>query len=85
MENKYDIIIIGTGTAGRTFTGKVSHSGLKIAIIDSREYGGTCPLRGCDPKKVLIDITEVVDSSNRLVGKGVGTDTSLTIDWASLI
>ncbi|AYK14910.1 MAG: dihydrolipoyl dehydrogenase family protein [Methanosarcina flavescens] len=85
MENKYDIIIIGTGTAGRTFAGKVSHSGLKIAIIDSRKYGGTCPLRGCDPKKVLIDITEVVDSSNRFVGKGVGTDTSLTIDWASLI
>ena len=43
MERDYDIIIIGTGTAGRTFADKVARSGLKIAIIDSREYGGISP------------------------------------------
>ena len=85
MERKYDIIIIGTGTAGRTFAGKVVPSGLKIAIVDSREYGGTCPLRGCDPKEVLTDIAEVIDSNNRLIGKGVGINTPLKIDWTSLI
>lgn len=85
MERKYDIVIIGTGTAGRTFAGKVAHSGLKIAIVDSREYGGTCPLRGCDPKEVLTDIAEVVDSNNRLIGKGVGISNTLKIDWTSLI
>lgn len=85
MERKYDIIIIGTGTAGRTFAGKVAYSGLKIAIIDSREYGGTCPLRGCDPKEVLTDVAEVIDSNNRLIGKGVGINTPLKLDWASLI
>jgi glutathione reductase (NADPH) len=85
MEKKYDIIIIGTGTAGRTFAGKVAHSGLKIAIVDSRDYGGTCPLRGCDPKEVLTNIAEVTDSSNRLIGKGVGIDTPLKLNWTSLI
>ncbi|WP_292389258.1 dihydrolipoyl dehydrogenase family protein [Methanosarcina sp. UBA5] len=85
MEKKYDIIIIGTGTAGRTFVGKVARSGLKIAIVDSREYGGTCPLRGCDPKEVLTDIAEVTDSNNRLIGKGVGINTPLKLDWTSLI
>jgi glutathione reductase (NADPH) len=85
MERKYDIIIIGTGTAGRTFASKVAHSGLKIAIVDSREYGGTCPLRGCDPKEVLTDIAEVIDSNNRLIGKGVGISNSSKIDWTSLI
>ncbi|HEY3361313.1 MAG TPA: NAD(P)/FAD-dependent oxidoreductase [Methanosarcina sp.] len=85
MERKYDIIIIGSGTAGRTFAGKVAHSGLKIAIIDSKEYGGTCPLRGCDPKEVLTDLAEVVDSNNRLIGKGVGMNTPLKLDWPSLI
>ncbi|AKB49687.1 Dihydrolipoyl dehydrogenase [Methanosarcina barkeri str. Wiesmoor] len=85
MENKYDIIIIGTGTAGRTFAGKVAHSGLKIAIVDSREYGGTCPIRGCDPKEVLTNITKVIDSSNRLMGKGVRIDAPLKLDWTSLI
>lgn len=85
MEKNYDIIIIGTGTAGRTLAGKVARSGLKIAIADSREYGGTCPLRGCDPKEVLTDIAEVTDSNNRLIWKGAGTDTPLKIDWTSLI
>ena len=85
MEKKYDIVIVGTGVAGRTFAGKVAHSGLKIAIIDSREYGGTCPLRGCDPKEVLTDIAHYTDSINRLRDKGVGTGTLLRIDWPLLI
>jgi glutathione reductase (NADPH) len=34
MEKEYDVVIIGTGTAGRTFAGKVARSGLKIAIVD---------------------------------------------------
>jgi glutathione reductase (NADPH) len=85
MEKEYDVVIIGTGTAGRTLAGKVARSGLKTAIVDSREYGGTCPLRGCDPKEVLTDIAHNTDRINRLRGKGVGTDTPLLIDWPSLI
>jgi glutathione reductase (NADPH) len=85
MEREYDVVIIGTGTAGRTLAGKVARSGLKTAIVDSREYGGTCPLRGCDPKEVLTDVAHDTDRINRLRGKGVGTDTPLMIDWPSLI
>ena len=84
MERYYDVII-GTGTAGRTLADKVARSGLKIAIIDSREYGGTCPLRGCDPKKVLADTAELTDWNNRLMGKGSGTQYPLKIDWHLLI
>jgi glutathione reductase (NADPH) len=85
MERAYDIIIIGTGTAGRTLAGRAQSSGLKFAIIDSREYGGTCPLRGCDPKKVLSSASEATDWNNRLMGKGAGTKDPLEIDWPSLI
>ncbi len=85
MEKKYDIIILGTGTAGRTLAGRADSSGLKFAIIDSREYGGTCPLRGCDPKKVLTSASEATDWNNRLIGKGAGTEEPLRIDWPSLI
>jgi glutathione reductase (NADPH) len=85
MEKEYDVVVIGTGVAGRTLAGKVVRSGLKTAIIDSREYGGTCPLRGCDPKKVLTDMAHNTDRINRLRGKGVETKTSLLIDWPSLI
>lgn len=85
MENEYDIIIIGTGTAGRTLAGRAKSSGLKFAIIDSREYGGTCPLRGCDPKKVLAGVSEATDWNNRLIGKGAGTEEPLVVYWPSLI
>lgn len=85
MEKEYHIIIIGTGTAGRTLAGRAGSSGLKFAIIDSREYGGTCPLRGCDPKKVLTGVSESIDWNNRLAGKGAGAEKPLKIDWHSLI
>ncbi|BBL64575.1 Dihydrolipoyl dehydrogenase [Methanosarcina mazei TMA] len=85
MEKDYDVVIIGAGVAGRTLASKVARSGLKTAIVDSREYGGTCPLRGCDPKEVLTDMAHNTDRINRLRGKGVGTETPLMIDWSSLI
>jgi pyruvate/2-oxoglutarate dehydrogenase complex dihydrolipoamide dehydrogenase (E3) component len=53
MDKEYDVVILGTGTSGRTFAGKVARSGLKTAIVDSREYGGTCPLRGCELRRYL--------------------------------
>lgn len=85
MERDYDIIIMGCGVAGTTLAYKVASSGLNIAIIDCREYGGTCPLRGCDPKKVLASASEATDWNNRLIGKGAGTEGLLSIDWPSLI
>jgi len=85
MEKDYDIVIIGTGTSGRTFADKVASSGLKTAIVDSGEYGGVSPPIGCDPKKVFIDIAEITDRNNRLIGKGAGTQNPLKIDWPLLI
>lgn len=85
MEKDYDIIIIGTGTSGRTFADKVAHSGLKIAIVDSGAYGGISPPGGCDPKRLFTDIASIIDWNNRMIGKGVGTQNPLKIDWPSLI
>src|SRR5207245_2516714 len=46
--------------------------------------GGTCALRGCDPKKVLVGVSELVDWSRRMQGKGVSAP-GLALDWADLI
>lgn len=85
MEKEYNIIIIGTGTSGRAFADKVANSGLKIAIVDSGAYGGISPPGGCDTKKMFTDIASIIDCNNRLIGKGVGTENPLKIDWPSLI
>ena len=48
-----------------------AEAGLKVAIADKREFGGTCANKGCDPKKVLLGITEVLENSKNLHGKGI--------------
>ncbi|WP_339656122.1 FAD-dependent oxidoreductase, partial [uncultured Salegentibacter sp.] len=46
----FDVFVIGTGTAGKGVAKDCAKAGWKVAIADNREYGGTCPNRGCDPK-----------------------------------
>jgi glutathione reductase (NADPH) len=80
----YDLIVIGTGSAGSTVASACRREGWEIAIIDSRPFGGTCALRGCDPKKVLVGAAEALDWARRMSGKGIiARDTR--IDWPELI
>ncbi len=58
MPKNFDLAVIGTGSAAAGVASRCRDSGWKVAIIDSRPYGGTCALRGCDPKKVLVGATE---------------------------
>jgi glutathione reductase (NADPH) len=55
LNNKFDLIVIGTGTAASTVAYKCRSAGWNVAVIDSLPFGGTCALRGCDPKKVLVE------------------------------
>jgi len=55
-----------------------------VAIVDSRPFGGTCALRGCDPKKVLVGAAEAVDWARRMKGKGIQAE-NLQIDWQELM
>ena len=62
MPNRYDVVIIGTGTAAGAVASRCRCAGWSVAVIDSRPFGGTCALRGCDPKKVLVGAAEAIDS-----------------------
>lgn len=70
-ENQFDVFVIGSGIAGQTVAKACAEAGLKVAIADKREFGGTCANRGCDPKKVLLGMTEVLENSKNLHGKGI--------------
>jgi glutathione reductase (NADPH) len=84
MEHVFDLVVIGTGAAGSTVAYSLRSEGWKVAIIDKRPFGGTCALRGCDPKKVLVGVAELVDWYRRMLGRGVvGRDVHL--DWSSLM
>jgi len=45
-------------------------AGWKVALIDHRPFGGTCALRGCDPKKMLVSGEEAVDAGRRMRDRG---------------
>lgn len=79
----YDLIVIGTGTAAMVAAMRVRSAGWSVAVIDEKPFGGTCALRGCDPKKMLVAGAEVIDAARRMRGHGVtGT---VNIDWRELI
>ena len=79
---EYDVFVIGTGTAGKSVAYDCVAQGLKVAIADNREFGGTCSQRGCDPKKVLVGITEAMQLSENLTGKGIVSVPK--VDWQAL-
>src|SRR6266446_6926682 len=83
MKN-FDLVVIGTGAAGANAAFECRSAGWNVAIIDSRPFGGTCALRGCDPKKVLVGATEVIERTRQMTGKGISCDT-VKIDWSALI
>ncbi|GAB2731347.1 FAD-dependent oxidoreductase [Nocardioides pakistanensis] len=84
MTNSYDLIVIGAGMAGVSAANKSAAAGWRVAIVDALPYGGTCALRGCDPKKILRRGAEIVDSARLMRGKGID-DADLSINWADLI
>jgi glutathione reductase (NADPH) len=83
MAEKFDLVTIGTGVAASSVTSACRAAGWQVAIIDSKPFGGTCALRGCDPKKVLVGASEVVERAVRMKGKGV--EGSTAIDWPELM
>src|SRR5262249_28244761 len=79
-----DVVVIGTGMAASAVASRCRAAGCAVAIIDSRPFGGTCMLRGCDPKKVLVGAAEAIDWIRRLSGKGIDSERA-HIDWAQLV
>lgn len=81
MRKKFDV---GPGSAASTVAHECRSAGWTVAIIDSRPFGGTCALRGCDPKKVLVGAAEVIDWIHRMKGRGIHADGS-RIEWVELL
>ena len=85
QEHTFDLIVIGTGTAASTTASECGSAGWSVAIIDSLPFGGTCALRGCDPKKVLVEAAKVIDSNQRHENKGIFGSEAVHIKWPDLI
>jgi pyruvate/2-oxoglutarate dehydrogenase complex dihydrolipoamide dehydrogenase (E3) component len=65
MATKYDAIIIGTGQAGPTLAVKLARTGMRVAIIERKLFGGTCVNTGCIPTKTLVASARVAHLAQR--------------------
>ncbi len=70
----FDVIVIGAGYGGFDAAKHAAEHGLKVAIIESRDMGGTCVNRGCVPSKALLAasgrVRELADAEH-LAGFGI--------------
>lgn len=83
MQLAFDLVVIGTGTAAMVACRRARSAGRSVAVVESRPVGGTCALRGCDPKKILVGGAAAVDHARRMQHKGVtGTP---QLEWAELM
>ena len=70
----YDVVILGSGSAGYACALRAAHLDLSVAIIEKDKLGGTCLHTGCIPTKALLHAGEVADSTREANQFGIKTE-----------
>jgi glutathione reductase (NADPH) len=81
---RFDVVILGGGNAGIGVTGPVRRAGMSVAMIESHDLGGTCPNRGCTPKKVLVAAGHALYEIERAGVHHIAVSKP-KLDWSALI
>ena len=84
MPDRYDIVILGAGNAGFGVSQIAHAAGKSIAFVEVDEFGGTCPNRGCTPKKVLVAAANALHEIEIAHEHGIEVGPA-KLDWAKLI
>lgn len=84
MGEDFDLVVLGAGNAGLGAAGKAREAGWRVAVVERRDVGGTCPLRGCVPKKVLVAASEAIEAISRASEHGI-TAGPASLDWTALM
>jgi pyruvate/2-oxoglutarate dehydrogenase complex dihydrolipoamide dehydrogenase (E3) component len=80
MASTYDAIVIGTGQAGPSLAVQLASTGMRVAIIERKRFGGTCVNTGCIPTKTLVASARAAHIAQRASEYGVMLDSSVTVD-----
>lgn len=78
---RYDVAILGAGPGGYVCALDCARLGLKTALIEARELGGTCLNRGCIPTKTLLHSAEVYREALEAAKFGVSA-TDVSFDYS---
>ncbi len=80
MSTKYDAIVIGTGQAGPSLAVRLADTGMKVAIVERKRFGGTCVNNGCIPTKTLVASARTAHVARRAGDYGVTIRSSIAVD-----
>ena len=81
----YDLFVIGAGSGGVRAARIAAGYGAKVAIAEEYRIGGTCVIRGCVPKKLLVYASRFADEFDEAAGFGWTLPGEPTFDWPTLI
>ena len=81
----YDLFVIGAGSGGVRAARIAAGYGAKVAIAEEYRIGGTCVIRGCVPKKLLVYASRFAEEFDEAAGFGWTLPGEPTFDWATLI
>lgn len=84
MSDAFDVIVLGSGVAGSQIARNVSKAGKRVLLIERIEFGGTCALRGCEPKKTFWTLADARDTARRLGPVALTGGENAVIDWRRL-
>ena len=82
-ESRIDLAVIGCGVAGQSIAYTARKAGKSVSIFESGPPGGTCPTRGCDAKKPLVNAAKRLVQARAMIGSGLAGQ--LHLDWSALM
>ena len=81
----FDLFTIGAGSGGVAASRRAGSHGARVAICEDSRVGGTCVIRGCVPKKLLVYGAHFQDEFDDAAGFGWTLPEAPRLDWARLI
>ena len=70
MSERFDLIVIGAGSAARDAANRAAHKhGARVALIEKERWGGSCPNVACQPTKAYLVAAELAHDVNALAPK----------------
>jgi pyruvate/2-oxoglutarate dehydrogenase complex dihydrolipoamide dehydrogenase (E3) component len=85
VSKTYDAIIIGTGQAGPALCGRLAAAGMRVAIIERKNFGGTCVNMGCTPTKAMVASARAAYMVRRAADFGVVIDGPVGVDMKKVM
>jgi glutathione reductase (NADPH) len=83
LRDSYDLLVIGAGSGGVRAARMAARYGATVAIVEQSRVGGTCVIRGCVPKKLLVYASRFKDLFD--LSESFGWHVDPRFDWPTLI